>query len=178
MGNPQPTDLSWLAGIWDGEGSILMVVRDGQTPRKYEPVVCVANTDHAMIVAILKIFLDLDCRCHVSVGWRPKSTKEVWTIRVQRLKEIQKLLGALIPYLVAKRAKAELVKRWVDIRLQRTAETAKAKHGEDEILAAEHIRRLNDLTQDDEETSKIKSELRGKLVELAEMANRLTKVRS
>ena len=101
MGELAMTEAEWgyLAGIIDGEGCISL-------DHRAHPILIVGNTSEALILWL---------RDHVAQGsvqvrsshWNPKHKKQ-WAWRLAGQK-IGPLLIALLPYLVIKKAQAELV---------------------------------------------------------------------
>jgi hypothetical protein len=174
MENPQVTDfeLGWLAGIWDGEGSIGVSAQTRKGMRTaYRPFVSIGNSDPCIILRIVE---DLDIiGCKYFIGMRSESpaphfgNKPMYQIMLCRFSEIAILLKKLMPHLTGiKKAKASLMLTFVIKRIQKinTCGNSKRHYTDDEIADAERIRNLRDFTQSSEvqkATEKIKSVLRG-----------------
>ncbi len=108
----QDTDLAWLAGIWDGEGSITMFAhqeKNGST--KICPTCLVVNTDIRIINKVRKLLEELGCN-FVIHEYKPKNEKHKvqWRITSRNTRYIVLLLTAIQPYLVGeKKEKAEIL---------------------------------------------------------------------
>lgn len=106
------TDLAWLAGFWDGEGSISLfshTERNGS--KKICPCVCVVNTDIGMINKVRKILESLDCS-FVLHERKPKNSKHsiAYVLTTRNMKYIIKFLTSTINYLSGeKRERAEIL---------------------------------------------------------------------
>lgn len=174
MGNPQVTDtqLAWLAGIIDGEGTITVGFLNTRETRQYAPSVTVVNTNPVMIATILAIYDQLGVGSHVMERDRTKSLgkRSIWNVTVQRMGGIEKLLTVLAPFMVAKRAQAELLLRFVRSRIPKknSGSNRDRTYTQEELDMCLEIRNLNDFTPGSE-MEKIKSELQGNLQRLAEM---------
>lgn len=126
MGNQQETDVAWLAGIFDGEGTIT-VTRNGSTKhpeqnaRKTE--MTIPNGDERMILKIIIVLESLGIKPYVTC-LEPASHQRLkrWRVGVTKRTDISTLSGALIPYLSCKREQAILLKRYVDSRIKRETE--------------------------------------------------------
>lgn len=117
------TDLAWLAGIWDGEGSIaLFSHKERNGSIKICPTVCVVNTDIAIINKVRKILEELQCSFQLQET-QPKNSRHSvkWTLTTRNQKYIVKFLKAVMPYLFSiKRQKAEILLAYTERRLEKT----------------------------------------------------------
>jgi hypothetical protein len=129
--------LAWLAGIIDGEGSVNIKRISGNDKngtrfvRAYSPCVHITNTDFPMVQEIALIMEAVGVSYYVNpttkVPPRLAGRKEcrfVMQVTVQGMKTCIKLLDMIIPYLVAKRREAELLreyseKRYAELRFSR-----------------------------------------------------------
>lgn len=117
------TDLAWLAGIWDGEGTITVfsnTEKSGQ--KKIKPLCVVVNTDIQIISKIQEILLSLDCNFVITERKKEKKHHSLcWSISTGNMLYIDRLLTAISPYLFGiKRAKADIVLRYVKQRMSKT----------------------------------------------------------
>jgi hypothetical protein len=113
------TDIAWLAGIVDGEGCFSVkrpIVR--KTYKKgrvtsYQVWLVVCNTSEPMVRRVTEIFGSL------GIGHQPvrrvwkgkKATRWQYWVHVARKHELLRLTELLLPFLVAKKDEAEIV-RW------------------------------------------------------------------
>ncbi len=120
---PKDTDLAWLAGIWDGEGSIALfthVEKPGNT--KICPTVNVINTDIAIINKVRKLLEELGCSFSFQER-RPKNSRHstAWILITRNQKYIILFLEAIMPYLWSiKRQKAEILLDFCKRRSEKT----------------------------------------------------------
>ena len=135
MGNQQQTcseaDLGWTAGILDGEGSILLFlgVRKAGKINNVSPQVILGNTDKMMIENYVRILSQIGAGVHVSEripkkggveGMTAKQAKKYKLLHIAStvgFQRVQTLLRPLIPHLVSKREKAEIILKFIDQRL-------------------------------------------------------------
>lgn len=117
------TDLAWLGGIWDGEGSIALFThkeKNGST--KICPTVSVVNTDIAIINKVRKILEEIGCS-FVLQEHRPKNSRHStrWDLITRNQKYIILFLSAVKPYLFSiKKEKAEIL---LDYCIRRSEKT-------------------------------------------------------
>lgn len=102
--------LHWLAGFWDGEGTISIARRSTY----YIPFCSVVNTDKDVIDYICDILNDYEIEYRVDYReFREElNCKPSWTIRLESRPRVMSLLSILAQYLVGKRKQAELVTEW------------------------------------------------------------------
>lgn len=107
---PSATDLAWLAGFVDGEGSIhAWIERDRPRIKKGLEV---TNTVEANVSRARLLIRQLTSRDHRTVvhnvkrGYRP-----CFTLQVRRADDIDKVIRAISPWLVGKREHADLMLR-------------------------------------------------------------------
>jgi hypothetical protein len=137
MDNPQgtlpvlETEKAWLAGIIDGEGSIILSL-SVQDNRLYNvlPEVHIANTEKIMIETIGDIYDRLGVGRHISrrkvsttngvTGERGKAYKDLYVAASVGFLRVRKLLPSILPYMVtSKRQKGEKILKYVEQRCSR-----------------------------------------------------------
>ena len=114
MGNQHATTLAWLAGIMDGEGSIMVIRTTRSGKFKYTYRVTIANTDLPLVMRCKKIFADLQADPKLynqdrgSDGQRRRRT---YLLHIMTRQGIQNVLEAIYPFLTCKKQRAkELLK--------------------------------------------------------------------
>lgn len=114
----QERELGWLGGIFDGEGTITIRIRNrkGQSDL-LTPVVTVSNTDRLMIDKIIEIYKKLSVPFWVTNYKAKGNWKESWKIEITGIKRCKKILPILKTYLVNKKELAELVLDWCNSRI-------------------------------------------------------------
>lgn len=129
MGNQQVTSaqLAWLAGIWDGEGSIsfranMLRKETEKTYPQFSPRVTMVNTNTAILREVMNILDALDIHYYLrekGPGGFEGSKKQCWLISMETLSNCAKLLVAIRPYLIGKSFQADLLMRFITSRIQR-----------------------------------------------------------
>jgi hypothetical protein len=109
--------LSWLGGIIDGEGMVTLIKRDYKTQNGFAPRISIVNTDLKIINEVSEI-----CNClNLAYYIQKKEGKGTWKTKYELLfggiKRCNKFLPYIIPFLIAKKEKAELLKEYCNIRL-------------------------------------------------------------
>jgi len=151
MSNPHTyeIELAYLAGVIDGEGCISLE-RNGNRRLNgvtgLQAMVCVTNTNEALISYCLNIFRRIGVNPYIksqAVGYGKKARcKTCYWLTTQGLTKTKKVLEAVLPYLIAKRAQAELVLEF--IKLRGDSQLAKGKpYGDAEYGILTRIRALN-----------------------------------
>jgi len=109
--------LAWLAGIFDGEGTITTTKNHGTT----RPLLQVTNTNQALLTEVQTLLYALIKRQVRACRQKPSvlSTKPCYYLYVTKQSEVKIVLEALLPYLIAKREQAILLLEYVTIRLAR-----------------------------------------------------------
>ena len=129
-------DLIWLAGIWDGEGSVFMTY---QEKRNMTPHISMDNTDPNIISEAFKIFKDMGINIHVNETLNKKgSTRPVYRLATAKLQHIKIFAEKVGPYIRGeKKAKLELLYNFVCSRIERGK---RAKYSEDETFVFNEFR--------------------------------------
>jgi hypothetical protein len=121
-GNPQPSEMIWLAGFVDGEGhfGLNIHVRSDRNYKQCTPRFVIANTSLRTIERIHDILSQHQVghlvkeKKIVSPKHRPQKL-----IVVMGYRRVNRLLDVLKPeYLYTKRKQAELLKAFTDYRIQ------------------------------------------------------------
>lgn len=125
MGDQQAkkTDLAWLAGIVDGEGSILILKNGHKGSYKGHNMVVmfhVTNTCGNIIAKTQEIIESLGVGCYIRTRenkgykWKPS-----FRLDVSKFAHLKILLEAIRPYLVSKHGQADLVLRFINKRIDK-----------------------------------------------------------
>lgn len=120
----QEKDLAWLAGIWEGEGSILLYSRPVNDKRiQITPCVTMSNSDIVIVNECRKIIEQMGC----NFSWReykPKGKdtyKICYRISSAHYMNIKLFLECITPYLRgAKKAYAETLLAFVTRRSEKS----------------------------------------------------------
>lgn len=124
MDNPQGNfEVAWLAGIWDGEGSI--AVKQGTGRNTFSPRVSMVNTNPAILNRVCEILDGAEIGYHMNErgpGGFPGSSRQCWIIQIGTMSGAAKFLSLVGEHLVGKREQALLLKRFLDSRLSKMAD--------------------------------------------------------
>jgi hypothetical protein len=126
----------WLAGFFDGEGTILVSkyirTRDGRL--RVVPEVMVSNTSKPVMMNIAEtIDMPLAERKREDRKW-------IYELRIRKLENIVLFLEKIIPYLRIKRLQAELLYAYCKSRVERPLNY---EYTEEEIQIFRKIREIN-----------------------------------
>lgn len=116
-------ELAWLAGFFDGEGSIHFRKTTGQRLKgmklEYQyPNMRICGTHEGTLEVIGEILRQNDLPFHVSRRF-PTSDKHApsWDIECKGMKRCKRWLETLLPYLKTKYEQAVLMLEFIDLRL-------------------------------------------------------------
>lgn len=114
-------DLGWLAGILDGEGSIILGTyqrKDGYKQSYHR--VCFYNSDESVINKVSRILDANEIGNHVSsrLQYGNLGSRTGFTVQVSNLQSLKKLLELIKDDLTCKKDRAELMIRFCASRLQ------------------------------------------------------------
>lgn len=125
----QEKDLAWLAGIWEGEGSILLYSRTHKDNRtQIIPSLEVSNTDVHIMNNVRRITTEMGC----NFSWREympkKGRRKVYKLETSHAYQIKIFLEYINPYMIGeKRAYGETLLAFVTRRLEK-ADGKSLKH--------------------------------------------------
>lgn len=145
--------LSWLGGLWDGEGSITVwkAIRSNNAER-YNPSLVLTNTSDLIINEATKILDLMGVRMHIILLKRDgTNAKDCYQLTTRKLESVQRFCEVMIPYLIGKRPQAELTLRFIKSRLKNLEDVngkgkgcwKKSPYSEEEISLSEQLQRMN-----------------------------------
>lgn len=142
MDNQQATetDIAYLAGLWDGEGSYV-ISSNGNSPKsKLQAKAMLTNTDEAIISRAAAI-LDKLCITFCLCNSKPNgyNAKPCHIISVGRLEMIRALIEKTLPF-TTKRGRMDLMLRFIHSRLSKPRGSS---YTEDEMLCASQLHAVN-----------------------------------
>ena len=143
-----PAEWAYFAGLIDGEGWISIGAhRPNRKGPFLRPYFAIVNTDRKMLEWVarkttLKVHME---NRRVGGRWSPTLgriiEKRLPAYSVQGLGyKILPILDGLIPYLITKKDRAELVAKWIRLRLPKPPQS---HYTEEEVKLALRVRRLN-----------------------------------
>jgi len=149
MGNPQVTqiEIAWLAGIWDGEGTIS--VRRNKKINQFSPRVTMVNTNAAIIRKVADILTRMGIGHYLrekGEGGFSGSSRQCWIVSIETLEGAKQFLKNVRPLLVGKTYQAELLEMFVRSRISRRSlvtRNSECRYSEDELDAVTLLYRAN-----------------------------------
>jgi hypothetical protein len=127
---PTPVEIAWLAGIFDGEGSVILQRRNG-TDRRASVGFHITNSDMSMLSkcqSILQRITNRPVVLHKKKMYdysTVKSNLDIYTIDLRKQSDLSKIFTLLLPHLTAKRRKSEMVLEYVNLRISEIKRTGK-----------------------------------------------------
>lgn len=152
LDNQQATqfELAWLAGFFDGEGSIGVygAKRYKAKGSSYNAKFQIASTNATAIEKVVNILSMLDVNCKIyQKEPQHKNHKEAWQIYFTKFSDVKKALTAIEPYLVIKKPHANLALKFVNSRIEKGLNRGGNKHintyDESEVDTIKELRRIN-----------------------------------
>jgi len=142
------TELAWLGGIIDGEGSIGI---NGRRNGKFNlcPVMQLSNTSPNMINKVISIFERMGIKHYIQthhLSYANPNHQDIYKVIIGRLSQMKLFLEAVIPYLVVKDGQAKMTLRFVNSRLSNGARPGNPNfcpYTEEERKFAEIVNQLN-----------------------------------
>lgn len=142
MDNQQANQISWLAGLICGDGSIYI---SKYTPKGYlvklTPNISITNMDYNLITESANIFNSNGIGCFIQE--RKIKGGIVYDLIVRGYKRVQSALNLLIDYLVGnKKRQAEIMLKLVNMRLLDISKNHNIKYSNDELVLYKEFRNL------------------------------------
>lgn len=139
------TEKAWLAGFWDGEGSITIFTHVEKSGReKICPTINVTNTHEGVIAYVIQLLDKLGTS--FSVFQRKTGNdkhKDAYHLATRNMQYIKIVLEALLPYLVCKKAQAILVLRYVNKKMEQRKDNQKPRYDDEDFDLQEECQALN-----------------------------------
>jgi hypothetical protein len=145
---PSKIELAYLAGLIDGEGSFYFTVSHEMKKDKYRRLIAsfsLNNTDKSIVDKAYDICKKLKINLRYRHFSAKACKKEVWQVGTYRLANTRKLIIAVLPYLVGKRERAELMLKFIEGRIAHVKASIglRAAYSDEEIALAEKVKTLN-----------------------------------
>lgn len=120
-GKDKMTRLAWLAGFIDGEGS-LGIHKHHKT---YMPMISIYNTSAETMEHVKRLLGELEVNYCFTMYDPSKRTgsfgqKTMYTIHIRKRTSVISLLRSIIPYMITKRARAQMMLDYYDVQPKRS----------------------------------------------------------
>ena len=139
------TDKAWLAGFWDGEGSITIFTHvEKNGTKKICPTINVTNTNEYVIAHVVELLDKLGTSFSIlekkneSDKW-----KNAYTVGTRNMGYIKTVLETIQPYLVCKKAQCSLVLRYVNKKLAQRDSNPRTRYDEEDFDIQQKCQLLN-----------------------------------
>lgn len=142
----KPTDLAWLAGVIDGEGTIGMIKRKVYAKGKYQydARFSVANTNAEVMHHVIQIIRSLGVEPYICQREPSKDHhKSAVQVDLRRMAKVRTVLVAILPYLVCKKAQAEILLAFIDRRLSHQERGKNNPYTDTDMNDIDMLSRLN-----------------------------------
>jgi len=135
---PTPVEIAWLAGIFDGEGSVILQRRN----KGHAAIVGfhITNSDMSLLSKCQSV-LQMITKRPVKLNKKKlydhsfvQSNLDIYTIDLRKQSDLQKILTFLLPHLTSKRRKSAMVLEYINFRLNEIAVTGKNNKMTDESI--------------------------------------------
>jgi hypothetical protein len=112
--------LAWLAGLWDGEGSVGVAVERRRDQAVYIPQIQISMTDEATIMRAADIIREIGCAA-VTYRWDEKKPqhKPAYGFSIRRTGYILRVARELVLHAYTKRALWGLINEFCELRVSR-----------------------------------------------------------
>lgn len=110
-------DWAYLAGLWDGEGSIGMNIYKAGKSQRYAVHMTLTNTDLALVNEVVRIMDVSHAPAHVSLRNRP-GRLPAYQIDIRRYESCKIMLENMLPFLKGKKELAVLLLRYITKRTE------------------------------------------------------------
>lgn len=139
------TDKAWLAGFWDGEGSITIFTHTEKNGRqKICPTINVTNTNEYVIAHVVELLDKLGTSFSVAEKHNDNDKwKNAYTVGTRNMNYIKTVLEAIQPYLVCKKAQCTLVLRYVNKKLQQRETNGRPRYDDEDQDIQQQCQALN-----------------------------------
>ena len=124
-------NLAYLAGIIDGEGSLLITKTLSHNRYCYTSRLQIPNTNEGIINKICEVLDFWNINGHIETRDRNKKHKICYVITINGVNKLIKLLPIIIPYLFGKREQAKLLLRFCKSRLKNQSKKTELIHNLD-----------------------------------------------
>ena len=124
------SEIGWLAGILDGDGSIAMNVRPKNTNSKIgvDLKVAITNSDGNIVKRVTDLYDKAGYTYHISDSTKTRKGNTLVHVVLGRMNHILNFLSTITPHLAGEKSgRAQLMSKFIKRRIERN--THRSKHG-------------------------------------------------
>lgn len=139
------TERAWLAGFWDGEGSITIFThKEKNGKEKICPTILVCNTHEGVIAHVVELLDKLGTSFAIqTVERKDEKHKNNYQVHTRNIEYIKTVLEAIQPYLVCKKAQCTLVLRYVNKKLEQRQTNGRPRYDDEDFQVQKECQALN-----------------------------------
>lgn len=138
--------ISWLAGIWEGEGTFGILftnIPEGQDGRKVKPTASVVNTDTRIIKEVEQLLEENEISYYKNLD--KVVNRPCYRLTIQKYASLLKLISLLLPHMVGEKIeRAQFIVKYISNRLKYGKQHSVVTEEDKEILR-EYIQCRNKL---------------------------------
>jgi hypothetical protein len=136
---------AWLAGFWDGEGSITIFTHtEANGRKKICPTINVTNTNTEVIAYVVTLLDKLGTSFSIAEKRNNgEKHKDAYCVGTRNMQYIKTVLEAMQPYLVCKKAQCTLVLRYVNKKLTQRETNERPRYDDEDYDTQEKCQSLN-----------------------------------
>ena len=117
MHNLTQTELSYLAGIWEAEGSFGIQQKTVNQKTAFSSYISLANTNQALMDRVIELLTKMEIEVYTRTRDRHIGRKQMSEVSISKLVGRENMLCTLLPYLEGKKAVATEVLKFVRHRI-------------------------------------------------------------
>jgi len=143
---PNIEKLSWLAGFWEGEGSVSIFRNKRETgTMKLTMTLTIVNTDPSLILEVLKIADELGVKFHLFEMKRDNiKHATAYQLTNRRLESSKIFLEAISPYMKGQKKQiSELALRFINSRIEKISQNRNTPNTDEENEIADKVSGMN-----------------------------------
>mgnify|MGYP000898449326 CR=1 FL=1 len=136
LDNQQPSTVDWIAGFFDGDGSICYT---GSSDNGGRISCSFTNTHDATILTLFNFFKDLGIEGNIVIDERFKNHKPCYSLRFTNRETVLKFLNFILPNLRRRQQQANLARCFLYSRIQNNS----FRLTDEELELIKEIKKLN-----------------------------------
>ena len=135
------TELAWLAGFWDGEGTISLYNSPCKGRNRIQQNMCICNTHVLSMERVMQLLKTLGVTYYVHDAGGNEKHKPRTIVEVRRLVSVHTLALAIQPFLFTKSEQCTLLLRFVTRRVE--SDIKRMGYNDEDYYLYNALRQLN-----------------------------------